>query len=128
MPRLTAGRVVLQGRRWYPGEDLPTATGPGLLCALADWRAAHDVPEELLLVEPRPADTDGLLGLLPTAPDRTRYVDLGSALLAETVRELPGGGCLEEVPVGVQDGEYALEWVLEYDRAPGGRFHDGARP
>ncbi|MFF8533125.1 hypothetical protein ACF07B_14385 [Streptomyces sp. NPDC015532] len=129
-PRLTAGRVVLQGRRWYPGEDLPTATGPGLLCALADWRAAHDVPEELLLVGPRPADTglDGLLGPLPTAPDRTRYVDLGSALLAETVRELPVGGCLEEVPVGVQDGAYALEWVLEYDRAPGGRFHDGVRP
>ncbi|KQV13252.1 MULTISPECIES: hypothetical protein [unclassified Kitasatospora] len=130
LPRLTAGQVVLQGRRWYPGEDLPTATGPGLLCELADWRAAHDVPEELLLVEPRPAgtDLDGLLGLLPSAPDRTRYVDLGSALLAETVRELPGGGYLEEVPVGVQDGAHALEWVLEYDRTPGGRFHGGARP
>ncbi|WP_457031018.1 hypothetical protein [Kitasatospora sp. P5_F3] len=130
LPRLTAGRVVLQGRRWYPGEDLPTATGPGLLCALADWRAAHDVPEELLLVEPHPAGTDpgGVLGLPPTAPDRNRYVDLGSALLAETVRELPGGGYLEEVAVGVQDGAHALEWVLEYDRAPGGRFHGGARP
>ncbi|MFD0574066.1 hypothetical protein ACFQ0T_38715 [Kitasatospora gansuensis] len=127
LPRLTAGRVVLQGRRWYPGEDLPTATGPGLLCALADWRAAHDVPEELLLVAPRPAGP-GVLGRSATAPDRTRYVDLGSALLAETVRELPAGGHLEEVPVGVQDGAHALEWILEYDRAPGGRFHDGAGP
>ncbi|MFB7945452.1 hypothetical protein ACFC6L_11060 [Kitasatospora phosalacinea] len=130
LPRLTAGRVVLQGRRWCPGEDLPvTADGPGLLCALAHWRAAHGAPEELLLVGPGPSgpDPDGLLGPLPTAPDRTRYTDLGSALLAGAVRELPAGGHLEEVPAGVREGVHAVEWVLEYDRAPGGRFQDGGR-
>ncbi|GLW56365.1 hypothetical protein [Kitasatospora phosalacinea] len=130
LPRLTAGRVVLQGRRWYPGADLPVAAdGPGLLCALADWRAAHGAPEELLLVGPGPSgpDPDGLLGPPPTAADRTRYTDLGSALLAGAVRELPAGGHLEEVPAGVREGVHAVEWVLEYDRAPGGRFQGGVR-
>ncbi|MFE1322069.1 hypothetical protein [Kitasatospora phosalacinea] len=130
LPRLTAGRVVVQGRRWYPGADLPvTADGPGLLCALADWRAAHGAPEELLLVGSGPSgpDPDGLLGPPPTAADRTRYTDLGSALLAGAVRELPAGGHLEEVPAGVREGVHAVEWVLEYDRAPGGRFQDGVR-
>ncbi|MFD7731868.1 hypothetical protein ACFV6F_15955 [Kitasatospora phosalacinea] len=128
LPRLTAGRVVVQGRRWCPGEDLPVAAdGPGLLCALADWRAAHGAPEELLLVGPGPSgpDPDGLLGPLPTAADPTRYTDLGSALLAGAVRGLPAGGHLEEVPAAVQEGVHAVEWVLEYDRAPGGRFQDG---
>ncbi|AUG81630.1 hypothetical protein CFP65_7023 [Kitasatospora sp. MMS16-BH015] len=128
LPRLTAGRVVLQGRRWYPGADLPGGSGPELLCALADWRAAHGVPEELLLVEPaRPeAELDAVLGTA-AAPDRTRYLDLASALSAETLRSLPAGSHLAETPAAVRDGEHALDWLLEYDRAPGEQFRNGGR-
>ncbi|MFF2042842.1 hypothetical protein ACFVVX_20665 [Kitasatospora sp. NPDC058170] len=126
LPRLRAGRVLLQGRRWYPGGELPAGHGAELIGALARWRAVHGVPEQVLLAGPAlPGDDpDGIHGPA-TADFRPRYADLSSALLADTVRALPDGGHLEELPVGVQDGVPALEWLVEYGRTEGGGFRLG---
>jgi hypothetical protein len=139
-PRMCIGDVVLARRRWYGGVEFDTAfaTGPPALdrlLALTSWRARHDVPAEVV-VKNAPKDEGPLSVGAPEAQARRlrqkpQYVDLASAL---GVRALPkmlarrddaGLAYLEEAVPGVTDGSYATEWVVEIDRAPGGRFRYG---
>ncbi|MFJ5230369.1 lantibiotic dehydratase [Kitasatospora sp. NPDC088391] len=128
LPRLTVGRVVLQRRRWYTGADFPEAaesrTEAEHLIALTSWRAAHDVPEEVVAKTP--------LGGLPSRHgaegvsayvkarrrDKPQYLDLGSALMARALPRLldrRGRGYLEEALPGVRAARHALEWAVEFD-------------
>ncbi|MFE1322077.1 lantibiotic dehydratase [Kitasatospora phosalacinea] len=134
-PRLVAGDVVLQRRRWYPGDDLPAAPGgepedeAAHLIATTRWRAAHDVPEEIVMKTPLglPAGRNlsgeaaaaALTRYLRTrSREKPQYLDLGSALM---VRALPkflerrSAGYFEEALPGVRSGVPAAEWLLEYD-------------
>ncbi|KQX47571.1 hypothetical protein ASE09_31100 [Streptomyces sp. Root66D1] len=137
-PRMAVGDVLIGRRRWYGGEELGAALAAGpeehdRLLALNAWRAAHGVPEEVV-VKTVPED-EGPLSV--GAPDiqskrlqqKPQYVDLSSAL---GVRVLPrmlerrgadtGGSYLEEALPGVVDGTHATEWVVEVGRTAGGRF------
>ena len=128
LPRLTAGEVVLQRRRWYAGADFPEAadsrTEAEHLIALTTWRAAHEVPEEVVAKTP--------LGGLPTRHgpegvsayvksrrrDKPQYLDLGSALMARALPRLMdrrGRGYLEEALPGVRAARHAVEWAVEFD-------------
>ena len=128
LPRLTAGQVVLQRRRWYAGADFPEAaenrTEAEHLIALTTWRAAHEVPEEVVAKTP--------LGGLPTRHgtegvseyvksrrrDKPQYLDLGSALMARALPRLMdrrGRGYLEEALPGVRAARHAVEWAVEFD-------------
>ncbi|MFF2042834.1 lantibiotic dehydratase [Kitasatospora sp. NPDC058170] len=135
-PRLVAGDVVLQRRRWYPGEDLPHGTEPedeaAHLIALTRWRAAHDVPEEIVLktplAMPAGAEADGESAadrltryLRARGREKPQYLDLGSALMARVLPkflERRGAGYFEEALPGVRNGVHAAEWLLEYDQEP----------
>ncbi|MFJ9522857.1 lantibiotic dehydratase [Kitasatospora sp. NPDC101801] len=128
LPRLTAGQVVLQRRRWYAGADFPEAAGSRTeaehLIALTTWRAAHQVPEEVVAKTP--------LGGLPSRQgaegvsayvkarrrDKPQYLDLGSALMARALPRLldrRGRGYLEEALPGVRAARHAVEWAVEFD-------------
>ncbi|GAA1194729.1 hypothetical protein F4556_006729 [Kitasatospora gansuensis] len=134
-PRLVAGDVVLQRRRWYPGDDLPSVPGgepadeAAHLIAMTRWRATHDIPEEIVMKTPlgMPAGEvmsgDGAAAALTRylrarSREKPQYLDLGSALM---VRVLPkflerrGPGFFEEALPGVRSGVTAGEWLLEYD-------------
>ncbi|AUG81640.1 hypothetical protein CFP65_7033 [Kitasatospora sp. MMS16-BH015] len=136
-PRLVSGDVVLQRRRWYPGEDLPGRPGTeeedeaAQLIATTRWRATHDVPEEVVMKTPlgmpssQVISDDGVAGQLTRylrarSKEKPQYLDLGSALM---VRVLPkflerrGEGFFEEALPGVRGGVPASEWLLEYDQA-----------
>lgn len=134
-PRLMVGQVVLQRRRWYPGADFPSVPGPegpaGHLVDLTAWRAAHGVPEEIVIKSDL---GDGSLSheettrnyLVNRRREKPQYADLASAL---TVRVLPrlldrraSGSYLEEALPGVRQGRHATEWVIELDRPAGARF------
>jgi hypothetical protein len=134
-PRLLVGQVVLQRRRWYPGPDFPAVPGPeGAAQHLVDvtaWRAAHGVPEEIMIksdlgygsLSRRDRNRTYLLNRRREKP---QYVDLASAL---AVRILPRlldrrapGSYLEEALPGVRAGRPASEWIIEFDRPAGGRF------
>jgi hypothetical protein len=139
-PRVVAGDVVIARRRWYPGQDfadqLGTADEAARLAAITRWRAAHGVPGEVVfktVPEPR-SDIDPAAALAWYQRTRRRgkpqYADLTSALM---VRVLPrllerrDRGFAEEALPGVRDGGHAFEWVIEFDRPPGGCFR-AARP
>ncbi|MEV4613094.1 lantibiotic dehydratase [Kitasatospora sp. NPDC049258] len=128
LPRLAAGQVVLQRRRWYAGTDFPEAaesrTEAEHLIALTTWRAAHGVPEEVVAKTP--------LGGLPSRQgaegvsayvksrrrDKPQYLDLGSALMARALPRLMdrrGRGYLEEALPGVRAARHAVEWAVEFD-------------
>ncbi|MFC1432249.1 lantibiotic dehydratase [Streptacidiphilus sp. N1-3] len=134
-PRLAVGRMVLQRRRWYPGADFPSVPGPegpaGHLVDLTVWRAAHGVPEEVVIKSDLGS---GFLSheettrnyLVNHRREKPQYADLASAL---TVRVLPrlldrraSGSYLEEALPGVRQGRHATEWVIELDRPAGARF------
>lgn len=138
-PRVVVGTAVIARQRWYPGSDFPpdTPDEADRLPAITRWRAAHGVPEEIVLKtvpEPR-AEIDPAAALAwyqrARRPSKPQYVDLASALM---VRVLPrllarrGSGFVEEALPGVRDGRHAFEWVVEYDRPAGGRFHAGRPP
>ncbi|MFJ8209880.1 hypothetical protein [Streptomyces sp. NPDC096033] len=129
-PRLLAGSVVLQRRRWYPGEDFEQAVkhGPGeadRLLALTRWRARHGVPAEVVL-KPAPA------GSAPAGSDRgsakqrkPQYVDLTSALLGRVLPRFldrDGSGFVEEALPAAGASPHAYEWAVEISRPSGGRF------
>ncbi|MEZ0090960.1 lantibiotic dehydratase [Streptacidiphilus sp. EB129] len=134
-PRLMAGQVVLQRRRWYPGTDFPSAPAPDEparhLVDLTAWRAVHGVPEEVVIKSDLGHGADSRLGwtrnyLVTRRREKPQYVDLASAL---AVRVLPRlldrrarSGYLEEALPGVRQGRHAFEWVIELDRPAGARF------
>jgi Lantibiotic dehydratase, C terminus./Lantibiotic dehydratase, N terminus. len=138
-PRLVAGDVVLQRRRWYPGDDLPSMTAgepedeAAHLIAMTRWRATHDMPEEIVMKTPLgmpagqrlsgDAAAAALTRYLKTrSREKPQYLDLGSALM---VRVLPkflerrSAGFFEEALPGVRGGVTAGEWLLEYDMVHG---------
>ncbi|HWB35522.1 MAG TPA: hypothetical protein VHA75_05795, partial [Rugosimonospora sp.] len=137
-PRVTAGRVVLQRRRWYPGVDLPAAVEPvdeaEYLLAVTAWRAANDVDEEVVLKTPlgmpssQDVAEDGVTGQLSRylnarRREKPQYVDLTSALMVRVLPKLlerRGPGYVEEALPGVRTGAHAIEWALEFDRRRGG--------
>jgi hypothetical protein len=140
-PRLVAGRVVVQRRRWYPGTDLADVlAGAGgtepdraaeQLVRLTRWRATHQVPEEIVLKTPLMntldhADPDGPRSFAAgRRREKPQYVDLASALMTRVLPRLMerrGRSYLEEALPGVRRGVRALEWVVEFDRPAGGRF------
>ena len=134
-PRLTVGQVVLQRRRWYPGADFPSEPGlegpAGHLVDLTCWRAAHGVPDEVVIKTAlnhgsasRAAATR--IYLSNRRRQKPQYADLASAL---AVRVLPRllerrstGSYLEEALPGVRRGQHAFEWAVEFDRPAGARF------
>jgi hypothetical protein len=133
-PRLTAGQVVLQRRRWYPGSDLPSGAEPmdeaEYLLAVTAWRAANQICEEIMLKTPlgmpstQEVGEDGMTGQLgrylnARRREKPQYVDLGSALMVRVLPKLlerRGTGYLEEALPGVRAGAHAVEWAVEYDR------------
>ena len=143
-PRLVAGQVVVARRRWYPGEDFDAALAgaagaePGReaeqLIRLARWRAAHQVPEEVVVKTPlmgtlNHGDPDETRGYVAgRRRDKPQYVDLGSALMTRVLPRLMqrrDESYLEEALPAVRRGARALEWVVEFDRPAGGRFQVG---
>ena len=134
-PRLTMGQVVLQRRRWYPGADFPAAPGPegpaGHLVDLTAWRAAHGVPEEVVIktgFDPVSIARAMASGAQPAnrRPEKPQYADLASALAVRALPRFldrrPPGSYLEEALPGVRRGRHAVEWVIELDRPAGARF------
>ncbi|MER6212761.1 hypothetical protein [Streptomyces sp. NPDC001674] len=126
-PRLLAGSVVLQRRRWYPGEDFEQAVrqGPGeadRLLALTRWRARHGVPAEVVL-KPAPATGAGSGGAAKQR--KPQYVDLSSALMGRVLPRFldrDGSGFVEEALPAAGASPHAYEWAVEISRPSGGRF------
>ncbi|GGQ96880.1 lantibiotic dehydratase [Kitasatospora griseola] len=140
MPRLAVGQVVLQRRRWYPGADFPSAPGTdgpaGHLVDLTAWRAAHGVPDEVVIKTgyDEAAITRALAsGAYPAhrRPEKPQYADLASVLAVRTLPRFldrrPPGSYLEEALPGVRRGRNAVEWVIEFDRPAGARFQPRKR-
>ncbi len=135
-PRLTAGSVVLQRRRWYPGEDFPAAPGgdgpASHLVELTAWRAMHGVPEEVLVKSSFGRSGSGNRNewareyVATRHREKPQYVDLASALAVRVLprllaRRAPGSYFEEALP-GVRPGRNAFEWCIEFDRPAGARF------
>ncbi|MET8626665.1 lantibiotic dehydratase [Kitasatospora sp. NPDC004669] len=136
-PRLVAGDVVLNRRRWYLGgdaKDLIEPTGgcdAERLLAVARWRARHGVPDQVMLK----SAVFGLTGYADRAEpaasaggrwrEKPQYVDCASALF---VRALPrmlarrSSGWVEEALPAVEESPNAAEWVVALARPDGGRF------
>ncbi len=126
-PRIVAGDVVLQRRRWYPGADFPAADDgeeARQLLELTRWRAVHDVPEEVVAkthfgsptAETNPADIAAMLK--GRRREKPQYLDLGSALMARVLPKLMerrSAGFLEEALPGVRTGWQAVEWAIDVD-------------
>ncbi|MFH7597059.1 hypothetical protein WDV06_18440 [Streptomyces racemochromogenes] len=129
-PRLLAGSVVLQRRRWYPGEDFEQAVrqGPGeadRMLALTRWRARHGVPAEVVL-KPAPATGPATgSGRSGAKQRKPQYVDLTSALLGRVLPRFldrDGSGFVEEALPAAGASPHAYEWAVEISRPSGGRF------
>ncbi|MEV8512069.1 hypothetical protein [Dactylosporangium sp. NPDC051484] len=137
-PRISIGDVVVARRRWYGGEEFvrtleQDADEHGRLLAVARWRAAHGVPDEVMVKTSPTYETPRSLrpedAVVQRQNQKPQYVDLSSAL---AVRVLPrmlerraladAVDYLEEALPGVADGTHAHEWVVEIGRRPGGRF------
>lgn len=126
-PRVVAGDVVLQRRRWYPGADFPAVDGGDEARQLLDltrWRALHDVPEEVVAkthfgsptTETTPADIATMLR--GRRREKPQYLDLGSALMTRVLPKLMerrSPGFLEEALPGVRTGWQAVEWAIDVD-------------
>jgi hypothetical protein len=135
-PRLRVGGVVLSRRRWYPGSDFPARETAGgdidYLLALTRWRAAHDVPAEVMLKSLFEGPT--VWDSLTTEGSRERffelrrqskpqYVDLASALMTRVLPRMLDrrpGGCIEEARPALAEGGHAIEWMIELARPAGG--------
>lgn len=126
-PRLRAGSVVLQRRRWDAREFVrcvdPASSDADRLAALTRWRARHDVPAEVFL---KPLEHRAPGGSGSAGGRKPQYADLESALMT---RVLPGflrrGGTdllVEEALPRAAASAHALEWVVEIARPAGGRF------
>ncbi|KIF05083.1 hypothetical protein PL81_15140, partial [Streptomyces sp. RSD-27] len=130
--RLLAGSVVLQRRRWYPGEDFEQAVrqGPGeadRMLALTRWRARHGVPAEVVLKPSAGAGPGAGTGSGRSTPKQRKpqYVDLSSALLGRVLPRFldrDGSGFVEEALPAAGASPHAYEWAVEISRPSGGRF------
>jgi hypothetical protein len=131
-PRLRSGGVILSRRRWYGHEELDQAVAARgdaeRLTALARWRAAHEVPEEVVVKTPmapggfRPG---GGPGGGRSRRDKPQYVDLSSGLFARVLPRLlerRGDGYLEEALPRIGDSAHVYEWVVEASRPAFGDF------
>lgn len=126
-PRLIAGQVVMQRRRWYTGADFPVGTGGSDMSQLVEvnrWRAMHDVPDEVVVKTRLGSPTAALFGdavddfALSRRRDKPQYVDFASALMVRVLPKLlerRGSGYIEEALPGVRDGVKASEWAIEVD-------------
>ncbi|MFF4578078.1 hypothetical protein [Streptomyces sp. NPDC001389] len=131
-PRLLAGSVVLQRRRWYPGEDFEQAVrqGPGeadRMLALTRWRARHGVPAEIVLKPSAGTGPGSGPGSGRSTPKQRKpqYVDLSSALLGRVLPRFldrDGSGFVEEALPAAGASPHAYEWAVEISRPSGGRF------
>ena len=141
VPRMRVGQVVVSRARWFPGDDLDAALAEPDECrrllAVARWRQAHGVPEQVV-VKSMPADAGPASVGSPEAQEvrfrsKPQYIDLTSALC---VRVLPrmlerrGGPdapavYLEEAAPDITAGPHAAEWVVEVARPAGGHFTYG---
>ena len=134
-PRLTVGSVVLQRRRWFPGADFPAVPGTdgpaSHLVELTAWRAAHGVPEEVLIksgFSRTSSNRDGWARdyVANRRREKPQYIDLASALAVRVLPRLLArrapGSCFEEALPGVHTGRHAFEWVVELDRPAGAIF------
>jgi hypothetical protein len=131
-PRVRAGRVVMQRRRWFPGEDLPTPGGSDaeFLLRMTEWRAAHGVPDQVVIKTPEArifGRATEPLGdyLAQRRKEKPQYLDLASALYVRTLPKLierRSAGYFEEALPAPRDGAHAHEWAIEYDRPAHGRF------
>ena len=126
-PRLTAGQVVLQRRRWYPGADFPVGSSmdeASQLLEVVRWRALHDVPEEVVAKTHFGSPTVNAerteLGsmLRSRRREKPQYLDLASALMVRVLPKLMerrSAGFLEEALPGVRTGWQASEWAIDID-------------
>lgn len=126
-PRLVAGDVVVQRRRWYAGSDFPAelaGSDVDHLIELNRWRAAHDVPEEVVVKTRMGSPTAALFGdaagdfAVSRRRDKPQYVDFTSALMVRVLPKLlerRGAGYFEEALPGVREGLKATEWAIEVD-------------
>jgi hypothetical protein len=133
-PRLRSGSVILSRRRWYGHEELDLAVAARgdaeRLSALARWRAAHEVPEEVVVKTPmapggfRPGGGSGGPGGR-SRRDKPQYIDLSSGLFARVLPRLlerRGDGYLEEALPRIGDSRHVFEWVVEASRPAFGDF------
>lgn len=132
-PRLRAGQVIMSRRRWYGHDELDQAVAARgdaeRLVALASWRSAHDVPEEVMFKSPpaQPAFGTGWAQVIGRSRrDKPQYVDLSSALVTRVMPRLverrSHGGYLEEALPGLADFPNVFEWVVEVSRPAFGNF------
>lgn len=134
-PRLRAGSVILSRRRWYGHEELDRAAAARgdaeRLTALARWRAAHEIPEEVVVKTPigpggfMPGGGSGRPGGGRSRRDKPQYIDLSSGLFARVLPRLlerRGDGYLEEALPGIGDSPHVFEWVVEASRPEFGDF------
>ena len=135
-PRIRAGQVIMQRRRWFPGADFPApgGTDADYLVAVTRWRAEHDVAEQVVAKTPE-ARVFGRatepLGdyLAQRRKEKPQYLDLASALYVRTLPKLierRSAGYLEEAVPAVRDGVHAQEWAIELDRPGRGYFTKGS--
>ena len=133
--QLRVGRVVLSRRRWYPGDDFPTAAqtpdGVEYLLALTAWRARHGAPAEVMLK----SDFEGPVlweSLGEVGPrerffelrnqSKPQYVDLASATMTRVLPRLlerRPASCLEEARPALTARGHASEWMIEMSRPKG---------
>ncbi len=140
LPRITVGDVVVARRRWYPGPDLDEALrrgddDAGRLVELTRWRAAHDVPAEVVL-KTVPRDTGPDSAVTAESQDfrlrnKPQYLDLASAVAVHALprmldrRAQDTVSFLEEAAPGVEESPHATEWVVEVVQRPGDEFRYG---
>ncbi len=132
-PRVRAGQVIMSRRRWHGHAELDRAVAARgdaeRLMALASWRSAYDVPEEIMFKSPprRPNPGNGWAAIdARSRRDKPQYIDLSSALVTRVMPRLierrPDGGYLEEALPGLADSPNVFEWVVEVSRPAFGDF------
>lgn len=130
-PRLRVGSVIVSRRRWYGHDELARAVetqgDAQRLVALARWRAANDVPDEVVFKTPSGPLVRGGGSQRPmrSRRDKPQYIDLSSALLARVLPRLlerRNEGFLEEALPPMASSPHAFEWVVEVSRPAFGDF------
>ena len=122
--------MIVSRRRWYGHDELDQAVAvrgeAERLTALARWRAANDVPEEVVFKTSSPVGRGVRQQLFARSRrDKPQYIDLSSALLTRVMPRLlerRRDGYAEEALPGMADSPHAFEWVVEVSRPAFGDF------